>query len=116
MKKRHVEKDLESPGLTLLSLLLLRKNRQATHPRDKVSAFVGIANDGDHPALKADYSKGVNVYLEVAMQLLPSTDPDFLARSLTHDITDQSKELYRFSGFDVLSLAYGLNEDSGLPT
>ena len=110
-EKRHVEKNLEFSGM---SLLMYRKNTQATDPRDKVFAFVGIANDGDHPALQADYSKDVNdVYVEVAMHQLTYTDPHFLVKSLIYSMTHQRKEVHRL---DLLSLAYGLNEHSGLPS
>jgi hypothetical protein len=67
---------------------MFRKNTQATDPRDKVFAFVGIANDSDHPVLQAGYSKDVNdVYVEVAMHLLTYTDPHFLVKSLIYSIT-----------------------------
>jgi hypothetical protein len=116
-EKRHVEKNLEFSGMSLLSLLMFRRNTQATDPRDKVFTFVGIANDGDHPALQADYSKDVNdVYVEVAMHLLTYTDPDLLIKGLIYSITRQRKEVYQRSSLDLLSLAYGLNEHSGLPS
>jgi hypothetical protein len=64
-----------------------------------------------------DYSKDVNdVYIEVAMHLLTYTDPHFLVKSLTYSITHQRKGVYQHSSFDLLSLAYGLNERSGLPS
>jgi hypothetical protein len=117
LKKRHVGKNLGFSGMSLLSVLTFRKNTQATDPRDKVFAFVGIANDGDHPVLQADYSKDVNdVYMEVAMHLLTYTDPHFLVKSLTYSITHQRKGVYQHSSLDLLSLAYGLNERSGLPS
>jgi hypothetical protein len=62
---------------------MFRKNTQATDPRDKVFAFVGIANDSDHPVLQAGYSKDV----KVAMHLLTYTDPHFLVKSLIYSIT-----------------------------
>jgi hypothetical protein len=116
-EKCHVEKDLEFSGISLLSLLMFRKNTQAMDPQDKVFAFVGIANDGDHPALQADYSKDVNnVYVEVTMHLLAYTDPHFLVKSLIYSVTHQRKGVYQRSSLDLLSLAYELNRHSGLPS
>jgi hypothetical protein len=116
-EERHVEKNLEFSRMPLPSLLMFRRNTQATDPRDKVFAFVGIANDGNHPALQADYSKDVNdVYMEAAMRLLTYTVPHFVVKSLILSFVHQSKGFYQNSSLDLLSLACGLNEHSGLPS
>ena len=53
----HDEDDVET---SLMSLLIMAGTRQATDPRDKVYALLGIAKDVNHSLLVPDYSKSIS--------------------------------------------------------
>ncbi|KKY15970.1 putative heterokaryon incompatibility protein [Diplodia seriata] len=61
-------------GLDLMRLLLYSLNTQATDPRDKVIALLGLASQQCRNALVPDYSKSTTqIYTETARHIIQST-------------------------------------------
>ena len=56
---------------TLVNLLRMTSNFQATDPRDRLYALLGLAQDGEHPQITADYRLSVEeVYIRSASYFL----------------------------------------------
>lgn len=74
---------------SLERMLIGTKLREATDPRDKVFALVGMTGDGEGEGLKADYSLGLSeVYQATTVYLIskhekPERKMDFLLSALT---------------------------------
>ena len=79
---------------SLVNLLRITKNFQATDPRDRLYALLGLAQDGDHPRLAADYRLSAEeVYI----------------RSATYFLEEQC-------AIWILYRAHGIDNDSLLPS
>jgi hypothetical protein len=65
-----------SSDLDLLYFVTIERNQEATDPRDKVFAFLGIADQIGGPPVAVDYTKSVEeVYIATARHLMQASNP-----------------------------------------
>jgi hypothetical protein len=73
----QIKKDSEWTGRSIMRPLIMRRNAQATDPRNKVFAYCGIARERNLEGLQPDYRKSAEeVYRDAAAALLTQGSPD----------------------------------------